>query len=899
MRYMSHNEIRKMWLSFFESKGHTIIESASLIPEGDDSLFFINAGVTPLKKYFDGTIIPDNKRLTSIQKCIRTNDIENVGVTKRHQTFFEMMGNFSVGDYFRYEALGFAYELLTSEKYFAIPKELLYVTIYTKDEESYNRWTELGLPEDHIVRLDENFWEIGSGPCGPDSEIFFDRGEKYDPNHDALEKFRKDEDQERYVEIWNNVFSQYNSEPGVARENYKELPHKNIDTGAGLERWCCIFQDVDSNFDTDLFTPIIAKIEELSGVKYEGQMAFKVIADHIRAITMALSDGAIFENSNRGYVLRRLLRRSVRMGRKLNINEPFMYRIVDTVVDIMKESYPKLEETKSFVKTQVLNEENLFNTTLRAGEKKLLELMKESKDGKISGYDAFKLYDTYGFPFELTLEYLQDEGMTTDKEEFEKYMVEAKKLAKESRKTEANMNIQNEALLNFKEESKFTYDDTELTGVKVIGLFKDGKMQDKITDTGYVIFDQTCFYAESGGQVADIGAAKSDNFKAKVTDVKKAPNGQHLHLVEVLEGVIKLGDYCKIKIKEDRRAKIRVNHSMVHIIQKALQDNLSSLIHQAGSYVDDERLRFDFTYTGKITEDDILRVENKVNEVIHEHIESEIKEMPLEEAKKMGAMALFTDKYKDIVRVVKIGTSIELCGGTHIKSTDEIERFAILKVESKGSNLYRLEACTNDYVPVLISEAVAKYVDAIKRELEKAHNILEEAKKENIDLTFDVTLDQEGLSSYKDIIYNKNQLEYVQTEVRNLEKAYNEEKIKRADSTIDEYLNNKEVINGVNSIVMRLEGMDINVLKDLCDKLVNKMGPSSLVFFANVSGSNVNFLCKCDKDAKTVAGLIVKKASSMANGDGGGSHTFAQGGGTTTENLDEILAMVKEEVERA
>ena len=352
-------------------------------------------------------------------------------------------------------------------------------------------------------------------------------------------------------------------------------------------------------------------------------------------------------------------------------------------------------------------------------------------------------------------------NLLLNKEEFEKYMVEAKKLAKESRKTEANMNIQNEALLNFKEESKFTYDDTELTGVKVIGLFKDGKMQDEITDTGYVIFDQTCFYAESGGQVADIGAAKSDNFKAKVGFCPGRIDWKS----------------CKIKIKEDRRAKIRVNHSMVHIIQKALQDNLSSLIHQAGSYVDDERLRFDFTYTGKITEDDILRVENKVNEVIHEHIESEIKEMPLEEAKKMGAMALFTDKYKDIVRVVKIGTSIELCGGTHIKSTDEIERFAILKVESKGSNLYRLEACTNDYVPVLISEAVAKYVDAIKRELEKAHNILEEAKKENIDLKFDVMLDQEGLSSYKDIIYNKNQLEYVQTEVRNLEKSYNEEKI--------------------------------------------------------------------------------------------------------------------------
>ena len=342
MRYLKSTEIRKMWLDFFKSKGHQVIDSASLIPEDDDSLFFVNAGVTPLKKYFDGTIVPDNKRLTSIQKCIRTNDIENVGVTKRHQTFFEMMGNFSVGDYFKDEALDFAFEFLTSSDWCAIPVEKLYCTIYMTDEAAYNKWVSLGMIPDHIVRLAGNFWEIGSGPCGPDSEIFFDRGEAYDPDHSALEKFKNDEDQERYLEIWNNVFSQYNSEPGVDRSLFKELPHKNIDTGAGLERWCCIFQNVDSNFDTDLFVPIIKHIEEISGVKYNGETYFKIIADHIRAITMALSDGAVFENNNRGYVLRRLLRRSDRSGRKLGINEPFMYKLVKTVTEIMGESYPDL-----------------------------------------------------------------------------------------------------------------------------------------------------------------------------------------------------------------------------------------------------------------------------------------------------------------------------------------------------------------------------------------------------------------------------------------------------------------------------------------------------------------------------------------------------------------------------
>lgn len=896
MKKLSSTEIRNIWLNFFKSKGHTVIESASLIPENDDSLFFVNAGVTPLKKYFDGTIVPDNKRLTSIQKCIRTNDIENVGVTKRHQTFFEMMGNFSIGDYFKEEALEFAYELLTSVDYFDIPKELLYVTIYMTDEVAYNKWVSLGLDPSHVVRLPGNFWEIGSGPCGPDSEIFFDRGEKYDHDGTALEKFKNDEEQERFVEIWNNVFSQYNSEPGVDRSLYKELPHKNIDTGAGLERWCCIFQGVDSNFDTDLFVPIIKRIESISGRKYNGEVSFKVIADHIRAITMALSDGAVFENSNRGYVLRRLLRRSVRMGRKIGINEPFMYKLVDDVVEIMKQSYPKLLETKGFVKTLILDEENLFNDTLRAGEKKLIELINESKDGTISGYDAFKLYDTYGFPFELTVEYLTDENMTVDEEEFNKYMEEAKKVAKESRKQEANMNIQNEELLSFVAPSVFSYDDFELDNCKVIGIFKDGKFVNEISDYGYVIFDRTCFYAESGGQVSDIGAIKNENLKAKVLDVKKAPNGQHLHKVEIIEGTLKVDDFCIMKIMDERRKKIRVNHSMVHIIQKALQDNLSSSIKQAGSYVDDERMRFDFTFSGKIFDEDVIKIESKVNEIIKEHLKTEIFNMSLEEAKRIGAMALFSDKYKDIVRVVKIGSSIELCGGTHIESTDEIKQFAILKVESKGSNLYRLEGCTNEMVPVLISEAVARYVEEIKKLLEKSNSILKSAEKDNISLSFDVVFDQKGLNSYQDIVYNKNQLEYIQTEVRNLEKKYNEEKSKKINYDLSKYLNEKTKINEIDTIIMKLSNMDINTLKDICDKLINNM-KKGIVFFANVRDKNVNFVCKCSSGINISAGLLVKTASIMANGNGGGSATFAQGGGNTIENLDDILEKIKKDLE--
>lgn len=893
MEKLTSNEIRNKWISFFESKGHKVMESAPLVPQGDDSLLFINAGVTPLKKYFDGTVVPDNKRIVTIQKCIRTNDIDNVGVTKSHQTFFEMMGNFSIGDYFKSEALEFAYEFLTSPEWMGIDKDKIYVTVYTKDEEAYNKWAELGLDKSHIVKLDGNFWEIGEGPCGPDSEIFYDRGVEYDENGDAFLKFSRDEDQSRYIEIWNNVFSQFNSKNGVDRDDYQELPHKNIDTGAGLERWCCIFQGVDSTFETDLFIPIIEKIAQLAGKEYNQEMPYKVIADHIRAVVMALSDGAIFENTGRGYVLRRLLRRSVRMGKKLGINDSFLYKLVDVVVDTMKDSYKELVDTKAVVKTQILQEEELFHNTLEAGERKLYQLISTSTDKTISGYDVFKLYDTYGFPFELTLEYLEEEGFTTDKDEFMRYMNEARQLAKNSHKKDNSMSIQNEVLLSFKTPSEFLYDVYEMES-KVIGLIKDGQLVDKLDSDGYIILDKTCFYATGGGQVCDTGAIKNANFKAKIIDVVKAPNGQNLHKAQIVEGSVSLNDICTIKIMEDKRLDTAANHSSVHILQKTLQEVLSSNIHQAGSYVDNERLRFDFTYTGKIYEEQAVEIEKAVNEKISQNIDTVIREMPLEEAKKLGAMALFNEKYKDIVRVVQIGDSIELCGGTHVKNTSEIEKFAIIKLESKGSNLYRIEATTKHNVEQLVGEVVKSYTEEIRKYLSKAKSILDEAQSLGIDLEFNVVLDQEGTSSYKDIIYSKNELGYVQNEVRLLEKKLKDEKVKLESNNIDEYLNNVEEINGVKAVLLRTSGKETNVLKSLADALINMLG-KSLVFIANVNDGNVMFICRSSCDIH--AGLTVKRASQLSDGNGGGSPTFAQGGGKTIENLDKIFNLIREDIE--
>ena len=895
MKYMSHDEIRNMWFRFFTKNGHKIYDSAPLVPINDDSLLWINAGVAPLKKYFDGSEIPDSRRIVNIQKCIRTNDIENVGITKRHQTFFEMMGNFSIGDYFKDEAIEFAFELLTSKEYFNIPKELLYVTVYADDERAKERWMEVGLQEDHIVPLEGNFWEIGEGPCGPDSEIFFDRGEKYDPDRDALEKFHNDEEQERFVEIWNNVFSQFNSKEGVARKDYKELPSKNIDTGAGLERWCCIFQNVDSNFETDLFKPIIKHIEELSPMDYKGQKEFKIIADHIRAITFALSDGACFENVGRGYVLRRLLRRSVRFGKAIGLECPFMYKIVSDVIDVMKDAYPYLLEKRAEVEVKVMEEEKLFLKTLEAGEKRLKELVSQSKDGYISGEEAFKLYDTYGFPFELTEEYLGELGYKVSREEFDKYMNAQKELAKKNAKTTASMASQKKVLLDFKDESEFVYGIYRLRS-SVLAIFSQDKQVESIDHDTYIATKRTCFYAESGGQVSDTGMIIGDNFKARVIDVFKAPNGQHIHKVRLLDGKIKVGDTCELVIDKERRKRIEANHSSVHIIQYSLQQVVSKNIHQAGSYVDNERLRFDFTYSGKMTEENILEVEKFANDMIKENLIVSTEILPLDKAKKLGAMALFSEKYGEKVRVVKIGKSIELCGGTHATNTKEIGSLAIYNCESKGSNIYRIEAVTKDRIEPTMYETIKPYNDEKIKLLLKAREILDKAKNSGINLEFDVDINNDKPTSYKDIMLNRNELQYVHHEVKVLEKKYYEIKEKAVLQNLDIYRENIKTINGVETLIMEVYDKDNNLLKSIADSIINEMENGFIFFIHTKDDNSVNFLAKSNSFVH--AGLIVKDAAVSSEGNGGGSETFAQGGGKTTENIDKIISHIKKVIKQ-
>ena len=893
MKYMSHNDIRETWFRYFTKHGHKIYESAPLVPINDDSLLWVNAGVTPLKKYFDGSEIPDSRRIVNIQKCIRTNDIENVGITKRHQTFFEMMGNFSVGDYFKKEAISFAFEILTSKDYFDIDKNLLYVTVYTDDEDAKERWIKEGLAEDHIVPLKDNFWEIGEGPCGPDSEIFFDRGEKYDPTGDALERFKNDEEQERYVEIWNNVFSQFNSKEGVERKDYKELPSKNIDTGAGLERWCCIFQNVDSNFETDLFKPIVKHIEELSTYDYVGQKEFKIIADHIRAITFALADGANFENIGRGYVLRRLLRRSVRFGKNIGIECPFMYKIVSDVVDVMKDAYPYLKDKRAGVEALVLEEEKLFLKTLEAGERRLKELTENSHDGKISGEEAFKLYDTYGFPFELTEEYLAEKGMKVSKEEFDKYMKMQKELAKKNAKTKSSMASQKKMLLDYKEKSEFVYGLYRLKS-KVQAIFDEEERLEESSEDCYLTTERTCFYAEAGGQVSDTGMIIGKNFKARVLDVFKGPNGQNIHKIKILDGTVSENDEVELVLDKDRRKKIEANHSSVHIMQYSLQQMVSNNIKQAGSYVDDERLRFDFTYSGKMTDEKLLEVEQFANSMIKDNIITSTETMPIDKAKKMGAMALFSEKYGDIVRVVKIGKSIELCGGTHVANTKDIKDLAIFNCELKGSNIYRVEAVTGDRIESTLQEQIKPYNEEKIRLLMKAKEILEEAKNNGFTLDFDVDITNDTPTSYKDLIICKNELQYINKEVKDLEKKYFEIREKTTLQNLDMYKDHKEEINGINTIIMTIPNRDNNLLKSVADSLVNE-DKNIFVFFANIKeDKSVNYICKTN--TKINAGMMVKMAASASDGNGGGSPTFAQGGGKTSKNIEDILKEIKKAI---
>jgi len=690
MKALTSQQIRQMWLDFFVSKGHTIIPSASLIPFDDPTLLWINSGVAAIKRYFDGRDIPTHRRLTNAQKSLRTNDIEQVGYTSRHHTFFEMLGNFSIGDYFRKEAITWGLELLTSPQWFAIDKEKLYISYSPLDEETKRIWLSLGVDESHLIPLESNYWEIGEGPCGPDTEIYFDRGEKHDPQKQGVKLLIEELPNDRYVEIWNIVFSQFQSVQGVARKDYKELPNKNIDTGAGLERFACILQGTLTNFETDLFYPIIEATVAISKQPYleSTHRAYRVIADHIRTLTFTLSDGALFSNEGRGYVLRRILRRALRYGRKLNILQPFLSTLVPIVVNIMHEAYPNLVAQQARVQKMILAEEQKFMKTLSHGE----ALLKSALEAKqtIDGAMAFKLYDTYGFPIELTQEIVSEHGLTLDLEGFHALMEQQKQRARSSRSHNESMQKQSPALMSFTTPSLFL--DHPLTlQAQVIGLFKDGEPVESLDEAGEVILDQTLFYAESGGQTFDLGRMENADCSVEVTSVFKAPNKQHLHHVTLAYGDLKVGDTLTLKLDTDRRYRIRKNHSSVHLLQASLKKYLGEHILQQGSFVGDDYARFDFSHPQKITEVELLTMEQDVNAMIQAAYPCVIETMSIAEAKKTGATAPFQEKYGEIVRVVTLGPrSKEFCGGTHVSNTEEIGVFAIVSEESIAAGTRRL-----------------------------------------------------------------------------------------------------------------------------------------------------------------------------------------------------------------
>ena len=866
MKKMTGSEIRSTWLKFFESKGHDIEPGSSLIPKNDPTLLWINAGVAALKKYFDGSEVPPSRRITNAQKSIRTNDIENVGKTDRHHTFFEMLGNFSIGDYFRNEVIPWAWELLTSDKYFGFDPELLYITHFPDDMDTKRCWMNAGVKEDHLIPLEGNFWEIGDGPCGPDTEIYFDRGEKYDPKHIGIDLLKNDVENDRYIEIWNIVFSQFNAVSGKKRSEYKELPSKNIDTGAGLERLACVMQGTQSNFETDLFWPIIEKVQELSNKKYESnKMAFRVIADHIRAVTFATADGEVFSNEGRGYVLRRLVRRAERFGRVLGIDKPFLYQLVDIVVEIMKDFYPYLIEKADYVKKLVIAEEEKFLKTLSNGESLLNDLIKGKKE--LSGKDMFKLYDTFGFPKELTLEICEENGVTVNIEEFNEEMKKQKERARAARGDLQSMNKQSIDLMEFTKESKFNYEIIECDS-EVIGLFVDGEKVDSLSGEGDLIVKETPFYAESGGQVADTGVIKNDNMEARVSNVNKAPNKQHLHHVTVLYGEIKVGDKVHLSIDSLNRKLIARNHSSVHLLQSALTEVLGSHVAQKGSYVSSEYIHFDFSHFEKMKEEEIAETERKVNRWISEAIEEETKVLSIDEARKIGAKALFDDKYGDVVRVVCFGeVSKEFCGGTHVKNTQDIGVFVIESEESVASGVRRIVARTS----------IGAYELLKKREnmLNQARNIV-------------------GAGSYSEVSIRLNGLLNERAELKKTVESLNSKLANSEASAI-----NNEFVNlgSFEFLAKYLKDTSRNAASTLIDKL-KVAHPNSVIVLIADDGASLPVICSVNGEAlkSYKAGDLVRLVAGALGGSGGGRPDFASGAGRDHSKVEDALKLVKETV---
>lgn len=855
---MKGSEIRNRWISFFESKGHRYIPGVNLIPQGDKSLLWVNAGVTGLKKYFDGSEVPPCRRIVNVQKSIRTNDIENVGHTARHHTFFEVLGNFSIGDYFRNEVIPWAYEILTNEKTgFGIPKEKLYITYEPHDTATHDLWVRCGMDPEHLIPLKDNFWEIGEGPCGPDTEMFFDRGEKYDPKHLGVKMLQDDIENDRYIEIWNIVFSQYNSEAGVARENYKELPSKNIDTGSGLERLACILQGTETNFETDLFMPIIKAAEEICHKPYEGdnKMAYRVIADHARCLTFALSDGAYFSNEGRGYVLRRIIRRAMRYGQKLGINEPFMYRLIRVCADEYKDFYPNLEEKVELVSKMVLDEEKKFIKTLSTGE----EILRQKMEGKqtLEGSVIFLLYDTYGFPADMTKEICEENGVKADMDGFQKCMEEQKERARAARGDIESFHKQSKDLLEFKTPSEFVYDQESLKA-KVTGLFVDGNAVEEIEEEGDVAFDLTPFYAEMGGQVSDTGTLKNDSVLGTITRVGKAPAGQHLHHVHLQFGHLSVGEEVELALDSKRRHLIERNHSATHLLHAAISEILGKHVEQKGSYCDENYLRFDFTSMDKLSSEDLNKIEALVNEKIAESIPEETKILPVEEAKNLGAEMEFSEKYGSVVRVVCFEDfSKEFCGGTHVKNTSEIGLFVLESESSVSAGTRRIQART--------SLGAYQY-------LRRKSEVL-------------ASIESETLSKDDTVLESVKKLE---GHIDELQAELNQLKDKLSSSEANELQKQFEEIDGIHFLSWRGEGERGDIMK-LGDSL--KSIYSDYVLFLCGKGSKGYSLVVFagGKGAQIGAGKIMKEIAPILGGNGGGKPEMASG---SAKNLDGFEAAI-------
>lgn len=877
MKKLTSSQVRQMFLDFFKEHGHMVLKSASLIPQDDPTLLWINSGVATMKKYFDGSVVPKNHRITSSQKSIRTNDIENVGKTARHQTFFEMLGNFSVGDYFKEEVIPWAWEFLTSDKWLGLDPDKLYVTVYPKDTDAYRLWHEVvGLPESHIVQLEDNFWDIGEGPCGPDSEIFYDRGqENNDVAEDDPENFPGGENA-RYLEIWNIVFSQYNH---LANGKYVDQPHKNIDTGMGLERVVSVIQDAPTNFETDLFMPIIKQTEKSSdGKQYnkvaEDDVAFKIIADHVRAVSFAIADGALPSNSGRGYVLRRLIRRADLNGKRLGIKGAFLYKLVGVVGEIMKSHYPEVVDQQAFVEKVIKNEEDRFQETLSSGLNLLDSLISDAKSAKatkLSGKDAFKLFDTYGFPYELTFEAAQDAGLAVDKEEFDAEMKAQKERARKARGNLQSMGSQDITLMNIKDESVFEYHQLQEDHAKLLDIVVDDKLVDQVNgEQATLIFDKTPFYAERGGQVADHGEIfnQAGELVAHVIDVQHAPNDQNLHFVELVLPMQKGEEYV-LKVDEQRRRGLKHNHTATHLLHAALRQVLGTHTHQAGSLVEPDYLRFDFTSLEPMTKREIATVERLVNEKIWAEIPVKTTITDQETGLKMGALALFGEKYHEKVRVVQINDfSIEFCGGTHCENTDQIGMLKIVSESAIGAGMRRIVAVTGQQA----------YEYAVKHD-EILKEIQDEVKATKVD------------DIQNKVVALEDALREEQKTVEQLKSQINQAKASDLTDDIKD-------INGLKVIAKIVDVDGMNDLRELSDNWKTQNLSDVLILGTTVAGKANMLISLNDKAIKAghKAGDLIKIAAPIFGGGGGGRPNMAQAGGKNPAGLAQALETVLNEL---